>query len=409
MVADADGDGSWRLGEKYGARCVNLAEQGGPARARNAGARVARGEILFFVDADVTIPSDCIVKVAAAFAAEPGLAALIGSYDRAPADAGFLSQFKNLFHHFVHQQGAAEASTFWGACGAIRRDVFLDVGGFDARYARPSIEDIELGYRLKAASYRIRLAHDIQVTHWKRWDAFTLLKTDVFDRAAPWTELILEEVVRRKVVPPGDLNLGVVYRLSLLTSFLLLVTLVAGAIDARWWIGSAFLALAFVALQLPLLRFFRAQRGAWFCVQSVVWRFGYDLYSAIGFLYGSTRFAGRHSARLLSHAFARLDPVALGTGTGVATGLALAGATAVLALGGETPLREFFGLLAQYLPGYRVSATGTWIAFVYGFGGGFAYGWATAWLCNALTRLCLGFLRVKNWIARFAAVQRSTG
>ncbi len=50
---------------------------------------------------------------------EPDLAAVFGSYDDEPAAPNFLSQYKNLFHHFVHQQGSAEASTFWSGCGAI--------------------------------------------------------------------------------------------------------------------------------------------------------------------------------------------------------------------------------------------------------------------------------------------------
>ena len=43
-------------------------------------------------------------------------------------------------------------TTFWTGLGAVRRDAFLAVGGFDgARYPHPSIEDIELGRRLFAA------------------------------------------------------------------------------------------------------------------------------------------------------------------------------------------------------------------------------------------------------------------
>ena len=123
---------------------------------------------------------------------DPGLAAAIGSYDDAPGETNFLSQYKNLLHHYVHQTGNPEASTFWGACGAIRREVFLTMGGFNEEYSRPCIEDIELGYRLKRAGFTIRLEKELQIKHLKRWDIVSLVKTDFFSRALPWTALILE-------------------------------------------------------------------------------------------------------------------------------------------------------------------------------------------------------------------------
>ena len=95
-----------------------------------------------------------------------------------------------------------EASTFWGACGAICRDVFLSLGGFDESYRQPSIEDIELGYRLKQAGYRIKLCKTLQVKHLKHWGVVSLLKADFFYRALAWTQLILRN---GKLI--NDLNL----------------------------------------------------------------------------------------------------------------------------------------------------------------------------------------------------------
>jgi glycosyltransferase involved in cell wall biosynthesis len=197
----------------------------GPAHARNVGAAAASGDILLFVDADVLIRPDTIGMIAETFANHPGISAVFGSYDDEPATHDFVSQFKNLFHHFVHQQANADAETFWSGCGAVRRDAFLASGGFDGkRYTRPSIEDIELGYRLRAAGHRIVLNKEIQVKHLKRWTLRTLVRTDIFDRGIPWTLLILE---RRRL--PNDLNLHMMQRLSamLAYSMLLYVALVA--------------------------------------------------------------------------------------------------------------------------------------------------------------------------------------
>ena len=69
------------------------------------------------------------------------------------------------------QNSNADANTFWAGCGAIRRSVFKDVGGFDEKkYKKPSIEDIDLGYRLSQKGYKIFLDKDIQVKHLKSWN-----------------------------------------------------------------------------------------------------------------------------------------------------------------------------------------------------------------------------------------------
>lgn len=220
VVDDGSTDQSNALARQFPVTLFEL-EGGphGPAQARNMGAEIAEGEILFFIDADVNIYPDTLSKIADAFDREPQLDALFGSYDGSPAESGFLSQYRNLLHHFIHQRGRKEASTFWSGCGAIRRTVFLEAGGFDVeRFSRPSVEDIELGYRLISAGHRIRLAKDIQVKHLKQWTLWNMLKTDIFRRAFPWACLIFEHKNL-----PNDLNVNATQRVSAFTVLGLLI------------------------------------------------------------------------------------------------------------------------------------------------------------------------------------------
>ena len=107
-------------------------------------------------------------RASARFRGGPTLTAVFGSYDDAPAEPGVVSQFRNLLHHHVHQQGAGEATTFWAGLGAVRADAFRAAGGFDAeRYPLPSVEDIDLGTRLSRNGGRILLDPLIQGTHLK--------------------------------------------------------------------------------------------------------------------------------------------------------------------------------------------------------------------------------------------------
>ena len=289
VVADGEGDGCWRAAEEFASRVIELPVTGGPARARNHGARVASGDILFFIDSDVAVPADIIRRLITIFTGEPHLAAVIGSYDDQPAETNFLSQYKNLLHHYVHQNGCAEGFTFWGACGAIRREIFLALEGFDERYRKPSIEDIEFGYRLKRAGHQIRLAKEIQVTHLKRWRALSLLKSDFFHRALPWTELVL-----RARHLPDDLNLRRSSRFSALAACGLAVSLVAGFRSRLALAFAGLLALFLFSGNSSLYVFFYRKRGVKFMLRAIPWHWFYLFYGALAFAIGAVRFLIDH-------------------------------------------------------------------------------------------------------------------
>ncbi len=297
MAADGESDGSWRLAEEQGLRVVRIPTTGGPAGARNSGARAAKGDLLFFIDADTTMQPDAVCQVVDIFTREPDVTALFGSYDDAPSAPNFLSQYRNLLHHYVHQTGSEDASTFWGACGAIRRDVFLALGGFDQkRYRRPCIEDIELGGRLKRAGYTIRLCKTIQVKHMKRWGVFSILKTDFFQRALPWTELILND---RQFI--NDLNVDASSRISVMLTH----GIPAALLGALWQPGcliiAAVLGLALLRINAPLYRFFLRKRGAWFAVKVIPWHWLYFFYSGLAFFVGLVAYSlGRRMKKIES-------------------------------------------------------------------------------------------------------------
>ena len=228
VVDDSSTDDSVQVAMAHGATVLSTGGRCGPARARNIGAKAARGELLFFVDADVCVASDTISRIVAEFVRDPALDTVIGSYDDAPAAQNFMSQFRNLMHSYVHQHSSSKAGTFWSGCGAIRRQVFLDNRGFDeSRYSTPAIEDIELGYRLVRAHRKLALNPDIQVKHLKRWNLRTMIATDFFHRAIPWSELTF-----RSGRIPNDLNLRVSQRISV--ALALLLVFLAAYETARW-------------------------------------------------------------------------------------------------------------------------------------------------------------------------------
>jgi glycosyltransferase involved in cell wall biosynthesis len=289
VVDDASTDDSGGIAHRHGATVLQLPRQSGPAAARNYAAQRARGEVLFFVDADVVVNSDAVARVARCLAENADVVAVFGSYDDNPAAPNLVSQFRNLLHHFVHQHSRREAKTFWAGCGAIRREIFHEVRGFDAqRYPRPSVEDIELGLRIAKRGYRILLDKELQAKHLKCWGWRSWLKTDISQRAIPWSQLILETARL-----PSDLNLQVTHRASallvgLLTVFLFLLFLHALSVVTAP--TSAALAVGLVAILVSLLllnhefyAFLRRTRGIKFLVGSIPLHFLYYFYSGVTF------------------------------------------------------------------------------------------------------------------------------
>lgn len=289
VVDDCSTDNTPQIASRYGARCLQTQRNLGPAAARNLGAQCATGEILLFVDADVVLPPSALPRIAEDFAGDPKLTAVFGSYDDQPAWTTFISQYKNLMHHYVHQQSSESAATFWAGCGAVRRTVFEEFHGFDEQtYATPSIEDISLGLNLTQHGHIVRLDKKLEVKHLKRWTVPNLLRADILYRAVPWTNLILTS---RQI--PRDLNLTYTSRASSVLVGLLALGLlwlpfsIGGLVrpsPAPLASGLALIPVALVLLNLDVYRFFMRKRGWWFAARAVLAHWTYYLYSGITFL-----------------------------------------------------------------------------------------------------------------------------
>jgi len=289
VVDDRSTDDSASIARACGARVVQNCGGPGPAAARNAGAGAANGDLLLFVDADVLVDPSIVERIIEMLDADPSLHAVFGSYDDEPSALNFVSQYKNLFHHYTHQTARAESTSFWAGCGAIRRATFTAVGGFDdEKYARPSTEDIELGMRLSRAGFRVRLDRTLQVKHLKRWTYSSVARTDILDRAYPWATLLLSQPAI-----PDDLNLRWQHRVSAaLVIFLMLAAPFLLLGHKRFYglpVGAtAFVLICFALVHVLVLnrkfyRFLLGVRGVAFTLRAIPLHFCYYFYSGATF------------------------------------------------------------------------------------------------------------------------------
>jgi len=254
----------------------------GPAYARNAGTKLTpEADVWLFVDADVVVHPDAVSRFRQWLRNDCEVAAVFGSYNDSPSDRGFISQYKNLLHHFMHQRSGGKASTFWSGCGMIKREPFLAMNGFDSRFSTASIEDIDLGMRLVGAGYRIELCPRILCTHRKKWTLVGWLRTDIFNRALPWSRLL----VQGEKQLPDTLNIGTRERVSAVLALLVALTLVLLPLAPVNAITVLLIMVSlFVVSQRELFSFF-ARTGGWlFAATTVVFHLMYFCYSSTAFI-----------------------------------------------------------------------------------------------------------------------------
>lgn len=278
VVDDLSPDDTAAVARQLGADVLVMPANGGPGAARNLAATVARGDILWLVDSDVIAWPGGGNLIRQAFA-EPGVAAVFGSYDTTPAGTPWFSRYKNLTHRFYHQHANHEATTFWAGCGAISAEMYRRVGGFDVEtYKVPSIEDIELGYRIKHAGGRILVLPELQGKHLKVWTIRNAIHTDLFRRALPWSRLMIS---REGVA--DDLNTSRLERVKALVAGLFLLALLALPFAPGLWPATLALMLVALGVNAAFARFLLQNGGVGFAAASLLYHQVYYVYSAGAF------------------------------------------------------------------------------------------------------------------------------
>lgn len=280
VVDDGSVDGSAEVAASRCHRLIRCDRNRGQAEARNIGAREARAPLIFFLDADVLVEPDTLSRILHEFERHENLSAMFCSYQHDTPARNFSSQYKNLQHHYTHQVSRPEAATFCGGYGTIRREVFLDVGGFDTRLR--FMEDIDLGYRLHRAGHRILLCAGIQLTHTKRYTLAGLVRSDVFQRAVPWTRVMLRQRIFR-----SDLNTRTNRVISVALVFaMMLLPLAPGWPASAIVAGEAALLALLLFLNRHFLAFLHRRRGGGFVLQAVPMILLQYAYSGVGLALG---------------------------------------------------------------------------------------------------------------------------
>jgi hypothetical protein len=275
--------------EGFDCTVVRLWPNRGVGPARNVGAAHAGGDVLFFTDSDVLVGADTIELGVAALRNRLDVAAVVGTYAAHGGPDTFSSRLKNLVYHHVHVTSDVDSfGHFIGNCGLIRSADFHALGGFDEEgpWAR-CLEDVELGMRLVRTRRRIVLCRAMQVVHQREFDMASLLRSDLFKRAVPWAGLLLR-YRGTKLDNCTSASAGACVSCTVVLAATPLVAVLATPSFAL--VSAVVMALAVIILELPLLRFIRAERGGWFMLRAVGMRFMFHGCCALGLVIGAGRY-----------------------------------------------------------------------------------------------------------------------
>jgi len=166
IVDDGSTDNSINIVKKFKCKLIKLKNNRGVANARNIGARYSRGEILFFVDSDTVLGPNSVNIIADTFEKNPRTSIVNGIYSKKSYDNRIFTLYKSLNHHYHGVKDVKYKSTFLSVfCGAIRKRVFIDMGGFDNNIKSAGGEDAEFGSRISDL-YKIIWAPKVEAIHY---------------------------------------------------------------------------------------------------------------------------------------------------------------------------------------------------------------------------------------------------
>lgn len=250
---------------------VRLPINKGPAAARNAASKRAKGNVLVFLDSDVTVYPDTLTKIADKFKEDHDLTALTGVWDKYQRSGNFFPQFKALrdWSYWINERDSdGYYYLFSTRIAAIKRDVFIRLGGFNESFRQ--MEDVEITYRI-AKRYAIIFASDVRVHH--EFESFWPIAKKYFWRSFYWTRLYKE---RKKFDPvattlwesmAGVTGAGAVGALSL--GFVIFFFVPSGLVKLGSLGVFAGLLIIHLVLLSKFLRFVLSEKGFVFMLKSL--------------------------------------------------------------------------------------------------------------------------------------------
>jgi glycosyltransferase involved in cell wall biosynthesis len=249
VVDDCSTDDSVDRIRKFPCRLYRLPGHGGASQARNTGARHARGDIIFFLDADC-LPNSDTLRQAEESARRLGPSVIIGgTYTRIPADARFFSTFQSVYINYCESKRPEDPDYIATHAMVIFTETFWKAGGFREHFL-PILEDVEFSHRLRRDGFRLVMDPLILVRHIfnftlrrslanamrksRYWTCYSLENHDLLADSGTASRELKVNVISFAAISVLVL-LGILLQTTTVLPLLLVVMALNGFIQRRLW------------------------------------------------------------------------------------------------------------------------------------------------------------------------------
>lgn len=190
VVDDISTDDTLEIVRKYPCRVIKLEKKSGPSVGRNVGAKNAKSGIIMFVDSDAVVQDGGVERIVKGFRENPGVACISGVFGANPNEIGWFSRYRDRQVVYWHYSACEEVTVFVLTAGAIRRNVFFEVGGFERQFGvAADIEDFEIGHRIVGRGYKMIVDKNVKFYHFEHSSRFLMLVKKLFKRTRLWIHL----------------------------------------------------------------------------------------------------------------------------------------------------------------------------------------------------------------------------
>ena len=269
VVDNCSKDGTTTIIKKFPCKLLRLNKNYGAGFARNFGAKKAKGNLLLFVDGDIELSSQAITLILNSFKKTKNISCVVGLLSKENLCKNIISEYKNLFMHYMVVNLPEYISTTVGAITSVKKDVFKKIGGYNPYFR--AVEDIDFGQRLVKNGYKIYLNKKLQVKHLKEYSLKTLLITD-FKKAFYWARILLENLDIKKLLKrKKQTDKSIDFMINCYVALFLFLTLFAFLLFQTFLLNitTSLLFAIFIFLNLKFWSFLRNTKGLKFALLSI--------------------------------------------------------------------------------------------------------------------------------------------